>query len=126
MDINQLKQFWQSEEQMTFKGWDFSYIAHRTSTQELPWNYQTIVTSYIDRSITMLDMGTGGGEFLVSLHPPAGTTFATESYPPNVELCMNTLPDHGIEVRQVFDDEKLPFEDSFFDLIINRHTSFSS
>ncbi|MNJ60522.1 Methyltransferase domain protein [compost metagenome] len=73
----------------------------------------------------MLDMGTGGGEFLRSLHPPRGRTYATEAYPPNYELCRAILPAWGIEVRQVFDDASLPFEDGFFDLVINRHEAYS-
>ncbi|GGH09395.1 class I SAM-dependent methyltransferase [Paenibacillus segetis] len=125
MNINQLKNFWLSEEKKTFKGWDFSYIAERNSTLQLPWDYRSIVTSYMDHSKTILDMGTGGGELLLSLNPPQGKTFATEAYPPNVELCKNTLPQYGIDVRQIFDDEELPFEDSFFDLIINNHEAFS-
>lgn len=126
MNTNELKKLWQSEEQMTFKGWDFSYISERTTAQDPPWDYKKIVTTYMNPSTTMLDMGTGGGEFLLSLAPPAGSTYATETYLPNVELCQNTLPPYGIEVRQVFHDEELPFEDSFFDLVINRHESFSS
>jgi SAM-dependent methyltransferase len=71
-------------------------------------------------------MGTGGGEFLLTLDPPKGRTYATESYPPNVERCKRILPDYGIDVRQVFHDDELPFEDHFFDLVINRHESFSA
>ncbi|WP_421617356.1 class I SAM-dependent methyltransferase [Brevibacillus sp. TJ4] len=74
----------------------------------------------------MLDMGTGGGEFLLSLSPPPGKTYATESYPPNYELCRAKLPAYGIEVKLVKDDEALPFEDGCFDLVINRHESFSA
>ncbi|MGD8192381.1 class I SAM-dependent methyltransferase [Brevibacillus ginsengisoli] len=124
MDFQNNKNLWLSEEKMTFKGWDFSYLANRISEQELPWDYKSIVTSYMNNTRTMLDMGTGGGEFLVSLHPPRNRTFATEAYPPNYELCRKKLPDYGIEVRQVFSDEELPFENSFFDLIINRHEAF--
>lgn len=72
MNINQLKNFWLSEENKTFKGWDFSYIAGRNSTCQLPWDYKSIVTSHMNHSKTMLDMGTGGGELLLSLHPPQG------------------------------------------------------
>ena len=34
----------------------------------------------------LLDMDTGGGEFLLSLGHPFERTAATEGYPPNVEL----------------------------------------
>lgn len=126
MDYKQRKNDWLREESKTFKGWDFSYIANRKSEQNLPWDYQTIVRTYMDDSKTMLDMGTGGGEFLLSLHPPKYKTYATEAYPPNVEYCQKTLPAYGIEVRQVFRDEELPFDNDFFDLVINRHEAFSA
>ncbi|KKO52710.1 class I SAM-dependent methyltransferase [Paenibacillus sp. DMB20] len=126
MDCDQWKAIWLAEEKKTFSGWDFSCIANRTSEEWLPWDYKEIVLSFMDAETTMLDMGTGGGEFLLSLHPPQGRTFATEAYPENFELCKRILLRHGIEVHQVFDDEHLPYEDDYFDLIINRHESFSS
>ena len=43
---------------------------------------------------------------------------------PNVELCKQKLEPLGIEVKQVFNDSQLPFEDNTFDIIINRHESF--
>jgi SAM-dependent methyltransferase len=125
MSNESLKNFWLSEEIRTFEGWDFSYIANRTAEEPLPWNYKSTVLSYMRQVPTMLDMGTGGGEFLLSLDPPRGRTYATESYPPNVERCKRILPLYGIDVRQVFHDDELPFEDYFFDLAINRHESFS-
>ncbi|MNI47880.1 hypothetical protein D3C73_1024200 [compost metagenome] len=71
-------------------------------------------------------MGTGGGEFLLSLSPPAGRTHTTEAHLPNYELCQSTLPAHGIDVSFVQDDYTLPYESRFFDLVINRHESFSA
>ncbi|MDG5789801.1 class I SAM-dependent methyltransferase [Evansella sp. AB-P1] len=123
MDTKKLKHYWISEERKTFKGWDFSYIADRTSGGELPWNYKDIVLSYMNSDIEILDMGTGGGEFLLSLNPPKGKTFATEGYPPNYEICKKVLPKYGIDVRRVFNKYQLPYEDNSFDLIINRHES---
>lgn len=120
------KDLWVSEENRAFKGWDFSYTADRITEELLPWGYKDTVQSHMKQATTMLDMGTGGGEFLLSLDPPRGRTYATESYPPNVELCKRVLPGFGIEVRQVLQDDELPFEDRFFDLVMNRHESFSA
>lgn len=69
-------------------------------------------------------MGTGGGEFLLSLNHPYNNTSVTEMWTPNVELCKQKLEPLGIEVKQVFNDSQLPFEDNTFDIIINRHESF--
>jgi SAM-dependent methyltransferase len=126
MTIQDLRDIWLNEELRTFAGWNFSSIADRTSEQGLDWDYRSIVLSHLKPKHTLLDMGTGGGELLLSLSPPSGRTYATESYPPNYELCLERLPVHGITVRHVTDDDNLPFADTFFDLVINRQASFDA
>ncbi len=115
---------WTAEEQAFFQGWDFSHLDGRWEEDPLPWNYREELEPYLNYRTVLLDMGTGGGEFLLSLNPPRGRTYATEGYFPNVELCRRRLPIHGIELRQVFDDSDLPFEDGMFDLVINRDESY--
>ena len=83
-----------------------------------------IVKSYMDSDKVMLDMGTGGGEFLLSLNPYRGKTYATEAYLPNIKLSRQVLIPYGIEVSEVEDVLKLPFDDNFFDLIVNRHEAY--
>lgn len=124
MNLEKLKKFWKYEEEYSFKGWDFSHINDRMEEEILPWDYREIVRQYMNQNKILLDMGTGGGEFLLSLNPIGGKTYATESYLPNIELCKNILTPYGIEVRPVFDDNYLPFEDNYFDIVINRHESF--
>jgi len=63
-----------------------------------------------------LDLGTVGGEFLLTLNHPYNLTSVTESYPPNVELCYDKLSPLGIEVKQTFNDKNHPFDDSTFDI----------
>ncbi|WP_442863859.1 methyltransferase domain-containing protein [Anaeromicrobium sp.] len=67
-------------------------------------------------------MGTGGGEFLLSLNHPYEKTAVTEAWEPNVKLCKEKLLPLGICVRQAHEDNELPFEDNSFDMIINRHS----
>lgn len=124
MDLERLKEIWKYEEGYSFEGWDFSHINSRIKEESVPWDYEKIVKSYIDEEKVVLDMGTGGGEFLLSLNPTAEKTYATESYLPNIELSKTRLKPFGIELRPVYDDRHLPFEDNYFDLIINRHESF--
>ena len=69
----------------------------------------------------LLDVDTGGGEFLLSLHHPHENTGAAEAYPPNVELCKETLLPLGIDFRAGDGAEVLPFADAAFDMVINRH-----
>lgn len=121
---NAWKDVWKQEEQHPFQGWDFSHIERRMKEEPLPWDYRAIVQLQMTSQQTMLDMGTGGGEFLLSLNPTAGKTFATESYLPNIALSRERLQPYGIMVRAVKNDSCLPFEDQSFDLIINRHESF--
>ena len=115
---------WTAEEQAFFQGWDFSRLDGRWEEDGLPWSYREELEPYLDYRTTLLDMGTGGGEFLLSLNPPRGRTYATEGYFPNVELCRRRLPVHGVELRQVFDDKDLPFDDGMFDLVINRDETY--
>lgn len=124
MNIEQLKKRWEREERFSFKGWDFSHINNRSKEEALPWDYKKIVESYMDNNKIMLDMGTGGGEFLLSLNPHKGKTYATEAYLPNIQLSKDVLTPYGIEVRAVESDLKLPFDDKFFNLIINRHEAY--
>lgn len=125
MDYKELKKYWLAEEKKSFQGWDFSYISNRQSEEPLPWNYDKIVRQYLRSDHILLDMGTGGGEYLLTLNHPYTNTYATEAYPPNYEFCTKKLQPLGIDVRQVFDDKCLPFEKDMFDIIINRHESFA-
>lgn len=124
MDFQKLKKQWLAEENTFFQGWDFSHLKGRWQHDSLSWDYDNIVRSYRQKSDNLLDMGTGGGEFLLSLEHPYELTYVTEAYPPNVEHCEKVLAPLGITVKQVFDDNKLPFECGFFDIVINRHESF--
>ncbi|WP_178025162.1 class I SAM-dependent methyltransferase [uncultured Paenibacillus sp.] len=126
MDRCEWRKRWEAEEAKVFQGWDFSELNGRLEEEELPWDYRALVQGQLNQSTVMLDMGTGGGEFLLSLSPPPGRTYATEAYLPNYELCRAKLPAYGIEVAKVEEDERLPYEAEFFDLVMNRHESFSA
>jgi SAM-dependent methyltransferase len=73
----------------------------------------------------LLDIDTGGGEFLLSLNHPYTNTAATENYPPNVKLCEETLIPLGINFKRADVKNKLPFRDNSFDIVINRHGNLS-
>lgn len=126
VNLKQLERDWKIEEAQAFKGWDFSYIKGRWESTKLSWDYKKTVLSHLKQTDQLLDMGTGGGEFLLTLKHPYHLTAVTEAYEPNVKLCEEKLTPLGIQVRQVFRDEDLPFESSSFDIIINRHESFDA
>ncbi|WP_342568154.1 class I SAM-dependent methyltransferase [Psychrobacillus sp. FSL K6-4046] len=125
MNILRLKEEWLMEEAKSFKGWDFSHLKNRWEEQATPWDYRKIIDQYLSNEHTLLDMGTGGGEFLLTLGHPYENTSITEGWEPNINLCRETLEPLGIRVKQVFDDNLLPFEDQTFDVIINRHESYN-
>ena len=124
--VNQEKliQQWQAEENFPFQGWDFSHLDGRWEYPAPPWDYPAIVESYLKDSDLLLDMGTGGGEVLLSIGHPYENTYATEAWLPNLELCRKVLSPLGITVAQTYEDDKLPFEDAIFSCVINRHESF--
>ncbi len=126
MDIQAIKRQWKEEEaQAHIHGWDFSHIHGRYEEEEdLPWDYKAVVRAYLKDDMRLLDMDTGGGEFLLSLGHPFERTAATEGYPPNVELCRKELLPRGIDFREMTDPSKMPFEPETFDIVINRHGSY--
>lgn len=124
MNIKNLKEKWLLEEKKDFKGWDFSYLNGRLEEEKLPWDYKNLICKYLNKDDTLLDMGTGGGEFLLLLQHPYTNTSVTESWEPNLKLCKETLKPLGITVKQVFNDNKLPFNDNTFDVVINRHEDY--
>ena len=117
---------WLLEEQAAhIHGWDFSHIAGRyQEEQDLPWDYGRVAHEYLRNDSRLLDMDTGGGEFLLSLAHPYHLTSATEGYPPNVTLCEETLLPKGINFRPMREGEPIPFEDNTFDVILSRHGSY--
>ena len=124
MNYSNLKELWKKEEENTFKGWDFSHLENRWTEGKSPWEYREILKNYLNSNDKLLDMGTGGGEFLLSLNHPYNNTSVTEMWEPNVKLCKEKLEPFGINVKQVFNVSELPFDDDTFDIVINRHESF--
>lgn len=127
MNEAELISAWKHEESIAhIHGWDFSHLAGRyTEETDLPWDYQGIILDSLTPDMKLLDVDTGGGEFLLSLHHPYANTSAAESYPPNVQLCKETLLPLGIDFHAGDGRDALPFADASFDRIINRHGDFN-
>lgn len=112
------------ESKATMIGWDFSFLSDKVMEEQMPWDYKEIIQSYLRTEDKLLDMETGGGEFLLSLSHPYKNTYATEGYPPNYALCKERLSPLGIYVRNSLGENPLPFDDNSFDMIINRHGAY--
>lgn len=125
MKAEALRELWkEEEEQAHIRGWDFSHIQDRYEQGELPWDLRAAVHAFLKEDMELLDMDTGGGEFLLSLGHPHGHTAATEGYGPNVALCRELLEPLGIRFREMGDPARIPFEDGSFDIVLNRHGSY--
>jgi SAM-dependent methyltransferase len=119
-----------------FQGWDFTRLGDRLVSEPPPWAFEEIVAELAATATTMLDMGTGGGEWLSSLRARAPVTVATESWPPNVRVAAARLQALGVPVvqdegaadnhRQDREDPRgrMAFAAEAFDLVTNRHESF--
>lgn len=124
-EAEDLLKMWEAEESIAYiHGWDFSHLDDRYEEEPLPWDYKDEVLRRLKPSMRILDMDTGGGEFLMSLGHPFEKLAATEGYPPNVKLCEETLLPLGIDFRPAESGGKIPFEDESFDMVLNRHGSF--
>jgi len=124
MNDIELKKYLLSEEQQFFQGWDFSYLNGRWESEKLSWDYTQILNRYRRSTDMLLDMGTGGGEFIQSLGHPYHLISVTEGWKPNYILCQERLEPLGFTVKYVDEDDKLDYPKEQFDLVINRHESF--
>ncbi len=124
MTREELKIKWLQEERVELIGWDFSYISNRTESESLSWDYRETIKKYLSKKMYLLDLGTGGGEFLLKLNHPYSLTAVTESYLPNLELCRSKLSQLGIDVQYGDYESLLPFNSETFDIVIDRHESY--
>ncbi|WP_405828880.1 class I SAM-dependent methyltransferase [Streptomyces sp. NBC_00105] len=99
-------------------GWDFSWLKGRADGEGPSWDYGRLARARLPRARSLLDIDTGGGEFLASLAPLPPTSAATENWPPNLPLARARLSPLGVEVHRA-SGRNLP--SGRFDLILNRH-----
>lgn len=124
-------------------GWDFSWIRDRTTTSHVDWDFREMVRAAAQESPDLLDMGTGGGEWLAGLPDRPPLTIATEGWPPNVPIARDRLNPLGIDVVAASGgpdnvdqggtettppipgtDGALPFASGSLHLVSNRHESY--
>ena len=120
---------WLAAEQQPFSGWDFSYLDDKIINELPPLSYEAMVRQQMLQAKSALDLGTAGGEKLLEFKEVFPTRLAaTEGYLPNLELARRRLAPYGVEVRhsEAALVEILPFSESEFDLVINRHTGYNT
>lgn len=109
-----------------FSGWDWAYLDERMIEAPLSWDYHQIVLERSRSVQSLLDMGTGGGEFLSTLQPFPPQTYAIECYPPNIEVVRRFLEPLGVKVIGLREEDPLPFEKDSLELAINRHAGYAA
>ena len=121
-----LIEVWKKQEKRRFSGWNFSGFKKNMIKEKLPWNYSTMAKKLVNKSKSLLDMGTGGGELFSTLGTFPKHTVATEGYRPNLILAKKRLGALGIRVVDFSNARvrKMPFSDEEFDLVLNRHDAF--
>jgi SAM-dependent methyltransferase len=131
-ELETFKSYLSEANDATFQGWDFSYMDQYGGNPGEPheWSYEKIARDYVGKVDSVLDMGTGGGEFFATLGPFPGRAYATEAYALNLPVARKRLEPLGVRVIIIEEGEQedspLPFEDAFFDLVINRHEAYES
>lgn len=133
IDEKDLLTSWRREWGTQPLGWDFAGLDARMSQDRPDWDFASLTRDCLSRSTSVLDMGTGGGEFLSGFaHLLPADTVATEGWAPNVAVANRTLSPIGVRVVDfAVDDEKpddspLPFPDARFDLVLNRHEAYGA
>src|SRR5262245_28496317 len=95
----------------------------RPLSPDLPWDYIARARELVANATSLVDIGTGGGERLSTIcQGYHGRGIATEEWEVNAPVAANALRPLGFGVVHCA-DERLPFRDGAFDLILNRHSS---
>ncbi|HUD19118.1 MAG TPA: class I SAM-dependent methyltransferase [Patescibacteria group bacterium] len=116
---------WKIDEKAHFEGWDFSYLKSRFKEKKPNWDYISLAKPLVQQATSLLDMATGGGEVFSQLAPFPKHTYAIEGWHPNVALAKKRLAQLGVTVIEADGAHRLPFKDSEFDLVVNRHGGYN-
>ncbi len=116
-----------------FTGWDFRFLDGRYTEGTTSWDYREVLKRRLAGAGAYLDLGTGGGELVASVAPLPPRSVVTEGYRANLQVALRRLAPLGAGVVLSFCDDNaageaqrgsLPFRDSTFDLVSDRHEAF--
>lgn len=115
---------WEKEQAAPFEGWNFASLGSRLKFEPLPWDYGDAARRALLSASRMLDLGTGGGEFLEGLAPLPSLSVATELVPRRAQVARERLLAHGVIVVALDQTAALPFKRDAFDLVLTRNSAF--
>lgn len=128
MNQELLVENWKQEEKQPFSGWDFSYLDGRMLEGQPDWSYSSSAAELLKQSSAVVDLDTGGGERFLELRDYwPNKVVVTENHLSNFRLATERLTPLGVKVVniQLTDFAPMPFADSEFDLVLNRHSAFN-
>ena len=103
------------------RGWDFGSM--RDSLAPTPWEYSTVVRSYLMPTDQVLDVGTGGGERLIEFASDMAEGLGVDPDPAMIAAAAaNAQSSANLGFTQ--DDARLRNVSQSFDVILNRHAAF--
>ena len=103
--------------------WDFSDIQYIVE-QESFWDFYKEIAKYSNKNSLLLDLGTGGGEKVLSLMPEAGMIIATDFSSKMIETAnknKENFPNKNIKFVTM-DNLNMKFPNNLFDIVTARHT----
>jgi SAM-dependent methyltransferase len=105
------------------EGWDFSRV--RDAREPVPWDYLDVVRRYLRPTDRVLDVGTGGGEKLLSLADCFDSAVGVDASAEMIATAQKNTAAAQVETVsfEVMRGEALRFPDGAFDAVLNRHCS---
>ena len=103
-------------------GWDFSFM--KTEKQTPPWTYVEIIKKYLKPSDDVLDVGTGGGEFLTKLSPYFNKAVGIDIDPEMIAVANRNSASVDNVSFEVMDDRLIGLV-GVFDIILCRHAPYN-
>jgi SAM-dependent methyltransferase len=117
-------------ERLPVGGWSFDRIRDRWRTSAPPWDLKELIRGCVGAGSSLLDLGTGGGEFLesvlTSLPVVPARVVATEGYAPNLPIARARLEPRGVSVISLGGDHRIDLPERSVDVVMDRHTAFEA
>jgi hypothetical protein len=124
MILNQTeyKQFY--EQVGRLNGWNFSHV--KCTTTGVQWNFYEEVAARCRPTDILLDIGTGGGEALLSIANAALLLIGIDNASGMLDTANINISQSGKSNVRILpmDADQLDFPDSFFNIVSNRHCGF--